>query len=188
MTKYLITNLLIIMIMAGCSSIDGVKRAQYAEPSDLRVWNDSVRQDTAKTILRIDIKVKDKDFSGLCILKNIDNQLKGTVINEMGAKAFDFVITRENCRLSSVNSMLDKRYIIKTIESDLYFLFEADNPETSFYAAEERFKQDNLLIINYEKKQIIKEPSGAITLSNLKYGIKYQLRRILEIDRSKIIL
>jgi hypothetical protein len=176
------------MMMTGCSSIDGVKRAQYAKPSDLRVWNDAIRQDTAKMTLRIDIQVKDKDFSGLCILKNMDNQLKGTVVNDMGAKAFDFILTGEGCQLLDVNSMLDKAYIIRTVEDDLHFLFEADNPESQFYADGERFEQDNLLIINYKKKQIVKEPSGAIVLSNLKYGVKYKLRRIAEIDRNKIIL
>lgn len=174
--------------MVGCASIDGVKRSSDATSTDLPVWSDGLKIDTAKITLRVDIQVKDNHFSGLCILKRIDSELKGTVINEFGVKAFAFVVNDEKCTLLDVNQMLDKKYIKKTIEKDLYFLFEADNKETSFYAEEERFEQNNTLIVNYKKQQIEKEPDGTISLANLKYGIKYKLRKMIEIDRNKIIL
>jgi hypothetical protein len=176
------------LLMAGCISISGVKRADNAIPSDLPVWDDNLETDTAKITLRIDIQIKDNSFSGLCILKRIDNILKGTVINEFGAKAFDFAVNAENCRLLDVNRMLGKKYIKKTIEKDLYFLFETDDRRAPFYKEEERFEQNNILVVNYKKKQIEKEPSGTVTLTNLKYGVKYKFRRIIEIDRNKIIL
>jgi hypothetical protein len=186
--KYLINSLIITLLIVSCTSIDGVKRAGNATSSDLPVWDDNLKADTAKITLRIDIQVKDNNFSGLCILKRIDNELKGTVINEFGAKAFDFAVNETGCKLFDVNYMLDKRYIRKTIEEDLYFLFEADNDSASFYTQEERFEQNNILIVRYKKKQVEKEPNGTVILTNLKYGIKYRFRKIIEIDRNKIIL
>ncbi|MDR0835741.1 MAG: hypothetical protein LBN11_04060 [Tannerella sp.] len=186
--KYLLNSLTIFLFFTGCASINGVKRADNATSTDLQVWSDVLKTDTAKITLRIDIQVKDNTFSGLCILKRINNELKGTVINDFGAKAFDFIVNEENCRLLGVNQMLDKKYIRKTIEKDLHFLFEADNNATAFYREEERFEQNDTLIINYKKKQIKKEASGTITLSNLKYGIRYKFRNMIEIDRNKTIL
>jgi hypothetical protein len=144
--------------------------------------------DTSKTTLRVEIQAKDNSFSGLCILKRFDNEMKGSVINEFGVKAFDFVVNDETCRLLDVNQMLDKKYIKKAVEEDLYFLFEADNENVPAYREVERFEQDDILIINYKKKQIEKKPNGTITLSNLKYGVKYTFRRVAEIDRDKLIL
>jgi hypothetical protein len=174
--------------MTGCIVISGVKRASGATSTNLRVWNDSLKFDMEKVTLRMDIQIRKQHFSGLCILKKTDNKLKGTVINEFGAKAFDFTVDGIECKLLNINSMLDKKPVRKTIEDDLYFLFEADNNTASFYTEEERFEQYSMLIVNYKRKQIVKEPDGTVTLSNLKYGIKYKFRRITEIDRHKIIL
>jgi hypothetical protein len=176
------------MLISGCTSIEGVKRTNQAVSSDRKVWSDSFFADTAKTTFRMDVNIKDRDISGLCVIKKFDEELKGSVINEFGAKIFDFVVNETKCKLQDVNPSLDKDYIRRTIEDDLYFLIEADNSKASFYNEEERFEQNDVLIINYKKKQIVKDPNGTVTLSNLKYGIRYKLRKLIDIDRNKLIL
>jgi hypothetical protein len=185
--KYLISNLIILLIV-GCTSIEGVKRTADAVTSDLPVWSGILKTDTSKTALRVEIQTKDNTFSGLCLLKRLDHEWKGSVINEFGVKAFDFTVNGEECRLLDVHPMLDKKYIKKTVEEDIHFLFEADNDKTPLYRKAERFEQDNTLIVNYGKKQIEKKPGGTVTLSNLKYGIRYRFREIATIDRDKLIL
>jgi hypothetical protein len=176
------------MLISGCSSIEGVKRTNQAVSSDGKIWSDNFFSDTAKTTFRIDVNIKSKDISGICVIKKFDGELKGSVINEFGAKVFDFAVNETGCKLHEVNPSLDKDYIRKTIENDLYFLLEADNSKAPFYNEEERFEQDNKLIINYKKKQMLKDPNGSVTLLNLKYGIKYKLRKLIDIDRNKLIL
>jgi hypothetical protein len=185
--KYLLNNLIIILFAASCTAIGGVKRAADALPGDL-VWSKGLTADTAKITLRADIQVKNSNFSGLCILKRMKDELRGTVISEFGAKAFDFAVNGEGCRLLNVNRMLDKKYIKKTLEEDLYFLFEADSDQAPFHRKAKRLELNGTLTVSYKKKQIKKEPDGTVMLANLKYDIKYKFRKITEIDRNKTIL
>jgi hypothetical protein len=168
--------------------MNGIKRTANAVPSNMPVWSEGLMADTAKITFRVDIQVKNGSFSGLCILKRMENELRGSVINEFGIKAFDFAVNGEGCRLLDVSQMLDKKYIRKTVEEDLYFLFEADSDRAPFRRKAERFEHNGTLTVSYKKKQIEKESGGTVSLANLKYGIKYRFRKIADIDRNKTIL
>jgi hypothetical protein len=60
------------------------------------------------------------------VIKYVPNSLKdewrGSLINEFGVKAFDFVALQGKCKLQNTISFLDKWYIRKTVESDFAFL------------------------------------------------------------------
>jgi hypothetical protein len=56
------------------------------------------------------------------VVKYIDNEWRGSLINEFGIKAFDFVAPQGTCKLQNTISFLDKWYIRKTVESDFAFL------------------------------------------------------------------
>jgi hypothetical protein len=56
------------------------------------------------------------------ILKYINNEWRGSLINEFGIKAFDFNSPQGKCKLKNTISVLDKWYIRKTVESDFAFL------------------------------------------------------------------
>ncbi|MDR2692216.1 MAG: hypothetical protein LBB73_08015 [Dysgonamonadaceae bacterium] len=69
---------------------------------------------------RMWISLKGKEISGIMAVKYVDNAWRGSMINEFGVKAFDFIAAEEGkCRLLNTVSFLDKWYIRKTVESDL---------------------------------------------------------------------
>lgn len=60
-------------------------------------------------------------ISGVCMLQNCGNELRGCIFNEFGISAIDFVYTAGNrkVRLLSVVKMLDKWYIRRVLRRDL---------------------------------------------------------------------
>ena len=178
------------MVMGGCSSVKtAVKRTAAARPSDFVVWTPDFRSDEAKNSYRITLKTPKNSITGLCFLKKNGEEWRGTLINEMGAKAFDFIVTAEKCVLLNVVSMMDKSYIKKTIAADLYFFVQIDNPDVPFYKkVKERFEQDGIHVVNYKKKQVIVGQDGAVRLMNNCHGLQYELRKLIEIDPNKVIL
>ena len=178
-----------VMWMAGCASVAPVvKRTTGAQASDFVVWTATLRSDELKNTYPVVLKTPDNSITGLCILKKSGDEWRGTLINEMGAKAFDFIITDKKCELLNVISMMDKWYIKKTVAADLYFLFNVDNPNAPFHQQLERFKQDEMKVVNYRKKQLLVRPEGAILLVNRRHNLQYELRKILDIDPDKVIL
>lgn len=75
----------------------------------------------------IAITFKNASFSGICVVKNIDAQIAGTIVNEFGIRAFDFTMSQDRRRVKLLNVMkpLDKCLIRKAIARDLRRLFNA---------------------------------------------------------------
>lgn len=73
------------------------------------------------------ITFKNASFSGICVVKNIDAQIAGTIVNEFGIRAFDFTMSqdRRRVKLLTVMKPLDKCLIRKSIARDLKRLFNA---------------------------------------------------------------
>ena len=186
--KHILLSFLTVLLV-GCSTVTpAIKRSTTAITSESIVWTQSFRSDTEKNSYHATIKIPDNSITGLCFMKKSGDEWRGTFMNEMGAKAFDFIITNDKCELLNVISLMDKWYIKKTIAADLNYLFNVDNPDASFYKKIERFEQDGNLFINYKKKQIIVEPDGAILLINNRHKLQYQLRKMVEIDPDKVIM
>jgi hypothetical protein len=177
------------VFIVSCSSVTPtVKRTTAARPTESVVWTPDFRSDSLKNSYRVVLKTPDNSITGICILKKNGDEWRGTLMNEMGAKAFDFIVTDEKCELLNVISMMDKWYIKKTVAADLYYLFNVDNPKASFQKKLERFEQDGNLVVNYKKKQILVEPDGSVLLMNNRHNLQYELRRMVEIDPDKVIL
>lgn len=187
MKSFLIS--LVAVLLVGCSSVaPTVKRSTAALPSDALVWTQDFRSDSEKNSYRVVLKTPKNSITGICILKKNGNEWRGTLMNEMGAKAFDFIVTDEKCELLNVISMMDKWYIKKTVAADLHYLFNIDNPKTSFYKKTERFEQNGNLVVNHKKKQLLVGQDGAVILMNNRRNLRYELRRMVEIDPDKVIL
>ena len=175
--------------MTGCSSsAPVVQRTATAKQSDFVVWTTDLRSDYQKNSYSIVLKTSDKSISGLCILKKNGEEWRGTLINEIGAKAFDFIVTDKKCELLNVISMMDKWYIKKTVAADLHFLFSADNPKAPFQNRLERFEQDGIKVVNYQKKQISVKPDNTVLLINRRHNLQYELRKICETDSDKVVM
>lgn len=179
----------ILVGMIGCSSVaPAVKRTAAAQPSNFKVWTTDLRSDELKNSYRIVLRAPGNTLTGLCILKKSGDEWRGTLINEMGAKAFDFIITDDKCELLHVISLMDKWYIKKTVATDLHFLFNVDNPKAPFQKHVKRFMQQGTGIVESQKKQLLVKPDGAILLINTRRNLQYELRKMMEIDPNKVIL
>ena len=183
---------LLCLLFAGlvsCSSIvPVVKRTAVARPADFVVWTPDFRSDELKNSYRIKLTTPKNSITGLCILKKNNDEWLGTLINEMGAKAFDFKVTNTECELLNVIPMMDKGYIKKTVAADLYFLMQVDYPSAPFYKRLERFEQNGIRVVNDKKKQIIVGQDGTVRLINKRHKLQYEWRKIVEIDPDKMIL
>lgn len=188
MVKYIFFFVSLTFFTECISVSPAVQRAATAQKSDARVWTDDFRSDSLKNSYRVTLKMPENSITGLCILKKSGDEWRGTFISEMGAKAFDFIVTDDKCELLNVISMMDKWYVRKTVASDLYYLFNVDNPNASFQKQLERFEQDGSLVVNYKKKQLLAMPDGSLRLMNNRRNLQYELRKMVEIDPDKIIM
>jgi hypothetical protein len=110
------------------------------------------------------------------------------MINEMGAKAFDFRVLAAKCELLNVISMMDKWYIKKTVADDLYFFIHIDNPDAPFHKRLERFEQNGNRVVYFKKKQVVIGQDGSVMLVNKRRNLLYELRKMTELDPDKMLL
>jgi hypothetical protein len=85
---------------------------------------------TAVSKYSVLIKINQAEISGIMALKQVeDNQKKewrGSLMNEFGIKAFDFIAPQGKCKLKNTIPFLNKWYIRRTIEADFaYMLWDA---------------------------------------------------------------
>jgi hypothetical protein len=70
------------------------------------------------------INFKTTELSGILIYKKMNESTSaGSFINEFGLKGFDFSVTQSRARLGYIFRNLDKRYVRRTLETDLHFIF-----------------------------------------------------------------
>ena len=186
--KYLLFCILSVLLVGCVSVTPTVKRNATAIQSDAIVWKPEFRSDSLINRYRVTLKTPDNSITGIFNLKKNGNEWRGTLINEMGVRVFNFILTDEKCELLDVISMMDKWYIKKTIAADLYYLLNVDNPKASFRKQLERFEQGGNLVVNNKKKQIIVGPDGSVLLMNNRYKLRYELRKMIDIDQNKVIL
>jgi len=182
MMKYFLVSCL-ILLLTGCATTSQTQRNVYLSPENSRLWTETLRDDEQLNRYQVSIQVGGNQITGICMLKKSDDSWRGTLINEFGVKAFDFIVTPQKCELLNTISMLNKWYIRRTIAGDLHFLFEIDNPTVSFQKKTVRSidEQDGSLTIRYQKKKSVTRTSNnELTLNNLKRKIVYSLNVIHE--------
>jgi len=171
--------------LAGCSFVNSVvMRTAAFKPGNFVVWTADLRSDYQKNSYHFILRSPMNSVSGICFLKKKDNEWRGTLINEMGAKIFDFIVTDTKCELFDVISVMNKPYITKTVASDLHFLFNVDNPNAPFQKRLNRYEQHEMKVVNYRQKQISVK-SDSILLINRSHKLFYGLNKILEIEPDK---
>jgi len=179
--KYFLVSSL-ILLFTGCAATSGIKQNAYASPADSRLWTGELRDNENINRYQVAIQAKGNHITGICMLKRSDEGWRGTLINEFGVKAFDFIVTPQKCELLNTISLLNKWYIRRTIADDLHFLFETDNPDVAFQKKTVRYhEQDGSLVIRLKKKKsITRMPDNRLTLRNQKRKIVYSLNVIPE--------
>lgn len=131
----------------------------------------------------MNIRIKNTVFTGICLLKKDNEGWRGAVMNEFGAKAFDFTVTSQGCKLLHIIPQLDKWYIRRTMASDLYFLFAVDDPASSFRKKTVyRLQPDQTpAVFCGRKKTLVRRADGTLMLENrAAHSIVYTLQKIEE--------
>lgn len=130
-----------------------------------RVLSDSVEVDTVVTdsaeIRQYDLllEVGPQQLSGIFLIQmKSPTEIIGTVINEFGLTAFDFVYNGKKTKLSNLPPFLDKWYIRKVLQADMSFFFS------------HFLDQKNATKIS---RQITFSPDGEISLINFRFKIHY---------------
>lgn len=100
--------------------------------------------------------------TGICILRDSDAEVLGSVVNEFGIKAFDFVYNKkkDKTKLRNVIKMMNKWYIRKIVGSDLSVVIRENNTEKQL------------------RKRRLTCGGDSIILENMKYNITYKFHRI----------
>ena len=179
MMKYFLVSSL-ILLFTGCAATSGINRTGgYALSADNRLWTDELRDTENINRYQVSIQVRGNNITGMCMLRKSDEGWRGTLINEFGVKAFDFIVTPKKSELLNTIAMMNKWYIRRTIADDLHFLFEIDNPSASFQTKTTRIEQAGALTVSIKKKKsVTRSPDNSITLNNLKRKIVYALNKI----------
>lgn len=114
--------------------------------------------DSCASKYSVSISFRGVTITGLCILRDYGDEVIGSVVNEFGIKAFDFVFNKDKgkTKLQNVIKMMNKWYIKKVISSDLSTLLRSENTE------------------NKMKCRTIVKENGILTLNNNKYKINYK--------------
>jgi hypothetical protein len=102
-------------------AIAAAANVQTAVPDSLRLAFD----ETGRARYTLVIQTGKVSLTGICLLKSTPDIIVGSVVNEFGIKAFDFVYTAKHSKvkLHNVAFFLDKWYIRKVVRSDLKYLF-----------------------------------------------------------------
>ena len=180
MMKYFLVSSL-LLLFTGCATTSGINRTGYTVPANSRLWTDELRDIEKINSYQVSIRVRGNTITGICRLKKDDEGWRGTLMNEFGVKAFDFIVTPSKCELLHTIAMMNKWYIRRTIAGDLHFLFEIDNPGVSFQPKTTRTEQNDAFVIALKKKKsITRSADNSLTLHNLKRKIVYSLNKIPE--------
>jgi hypothetical protein len=100
------------------------------------------------TRYHVDIATPKAGFSGIVILKQIDERWEGRMINEFGVGMFDFSVRNGKCRLRNIMPALNKWYIRKTVEDDLAFLIGKANSGLAAKGRTVEREADGFILVN----------------------------------------
>ena len=172
--------MLCLLLLTGCAA---TRNVQQREASTVRVWAPAMRSAEAKNTYRVRLRAAGRDLTGICVTKRVGDEWRGSLVNEFGSKAFDFVTTARRGTLLNVFPMMDRWYIRRTIAADLHFLFEVDNAEATFARRVERSERGDTIVAVSGRWRITATPyDSTVTLVNTRRNIVYELRRMADTD------
>lgn len=172
--------MLCLLLLTGCAA---TRNIQQREASTARVWTPAMRSAEAKNTYRVRLRAAGRDLTGICVTKRVGDEWRGSLVNEFGSKAFDFVITARRGTLLNVFPMMDRWYIRQTVAADLHFLFEVDNAEATFARRVERSERgDTIVAVSGRWRMTATPHDSTVTLVNTRRNIVYELRRMAETD------
>ena len=105
------------------------------------------------------MQARGQEITGICMVSQSPNgKTTGTIVNEFGVKAFDFIINKGKVKIINVIKPLDRWYIRKVLKKDFGFAFQHI-----------REGKD----ISVGKRRITFRENGDIAIDNDRYNIHY---------------
>lgn len=116
------------------------------------------------------LDARGRNVTGICMTEtNAEGLRVGTIVNEMGVKAFDFTFDGRRVRVLNLFKPLNKWYIRKLLRADLKFIMShRDSKETMV-------KQRHMTV----------SPEGEIKMENRKYRLSYLFTPMKDSETSK---
>ena len=76
-------------------------------------------------LYNLEMDLRGHSITGITVMQQEQEELRGTVVNQMGLKAFDFIYndTKQKVELHNVIKMMNRWYIRRVLRRDLRFLF-----------------------------------------------------------------
>lgn len=122
-----LTIIFLTLISLSAWSCSAVRQSAATAP-DERIWTADNRSDHDVNRYRINIALPRADLSGILAFRQSDDgTVAGTLINEFGVRAFDFISDANGTRLSNTVPMMDKWYIRRAIAADIGFILNCDD-------------------------------------------------------------
>lgn len=138
-------SLLVLTMWAGAATV----QAQQVEAED----------GSTDREYQLLMEVRGRDITGLCLMSTDANgQVVGTVVNEMGVKAFDFTYADGKAKVLNVIGPMNKWYIRKVLRADFSFLLQHINDGHDAV---------------WKKRSLTMAPDGVLVLRNGRYHINY---------------
>ena len=111
---------------------------------------------------RVQLQFRDATLDGICVIKVVENEIRGVIVNDFGVRAFGFSVSlnRKKIKLHDVMPMLDRWFIKRVIKQDLKVLFTATSCDQS------KEKKDN-------GTHVTTDDNGQIKMINTKRNIQY---------------
>ena len=105
------------------------------------------------------MQARGQEITGICMVsQSPDGQTTGTIVNEFGVKAFDFIIDNGKVRIINVIKPLNRWYIRKVLRKDFGFAFQ-------------HIRQGKDITVG--KRRITFRENGDIAIDNDKHKIHY---------------
>jgi len=179
--RYLIFVSLFFALLVACSSS---KNISSGKADSIPFWTSGLMDSTKKNDFRLLLTTPQANITGIFIVKQVNGEWRGTIINEFGIKILDFVSTPKKCTLLNVISFIDKWYIKKTMASDIRFIMEIDNPNYTVGIKANRQLVGDTLVVSYKKeKEIRRFPNEEVQYKNNKRALTYSLKKMYETER-----
>lgn len=103
-------------------------------------------------------------LTGICLVRQTEHGLVGSVINEFGFRAFDFTYQRGKMKILNVMTKMNRWYIRRLLRTDLRIL-AADSP------------------VDIGRKRTLETHlPDSMTLCNHRHNVCYRFERIKDLD------
>lgn len=134
----------------------------------LSVWTCATyaQESATSTEYSVVIDARGKQITGICVMNaEEDGSVVGTIVNEIGIRAFDFTFDGRKAKVHDVFPPINKWYIRKVLRKDMTFLLTNIN-----------IKQN----VVRGKREITVLPNGDVDLANHRYHIRYTFKLLVE--------